>query len=59
MSDAVSGCACPRIGARDCIRVRTGLDLREMLGEELHPVDAEEVCECSCHTDGADEDPEW
>ncbi len=44
-----SSCACPAHDAVRCYRVRYGLDLREMMGDELDSVEAEEECCCSCH----------
>ena len=48
-------CACPRHDARDCLRVRVGDDMREMLDAPTLSWD-DEVCECGCHGDDQDED---
>lgn len=51
----MSGCACPKTDARYCLEWRTKDDMRTMLGDESALEDYE-VCECSCHDDGGDDD---
>jgi len=44
---SASGCACPRLHARDCARVRAGEDLAELL-DPMH-IPSDDECDCVCH----------
>ncbi len=51
-------CACTSVEARNCYRIRYGLDLREMFGDGIDSCEAEEECSCSCH-DTDEDDDDW
>ena len=53
MSDEGVTCACPRLDAKACLRVRYGRDLRDLFSDEppAGGPDDDEECECGCHDD--------
>lgn len=48
-------CACPKTDARYCLEWQTKDDLRVMTGGDSE-LGVDEVCECSCHDDGDDDE---
>lgn len=42
-------CCCRRISARECYRVRYGLDLRDMIDGTDSTWEDDDECSCVCH----------